>query len=1052
MNRFKIKAVCLILSLIMASGACLTACVGGEGDSTESGSRSETEAGSVTEDIGGSESESSSESGSESESDTDEEDTTEVGPKYEIEGDFGSSILEADSLKGSVKSYYESGDRKKLIVENGNVVIDLGMTKDSDGVMTVTGKDGGVFLDATADAYIKTEDGRYFYASNSLGGSDANIYRMGYYMYDVHVYGNDFFTTDSTVVSNEKKIAPNSVSSVAMVEQLDRNDGSIAFKVTNAADPRLYMKVKLNCSNAGYLRFSAKSDVSSHGELYICLEGMNGSFSSDMSVSFDLINDGQWHEYTVKLEDIPGYEGRVEYLRFDIGTQAGEVIELRDLVSFDMKVDVPAARFDRGLFVYPDKVNQVMHLIGTDDTENVSEYGFEMKIPADKVLRVLTTDRKGDHDTIDGVHWGTADYVGFDIDGVGIFGFIKINDDDYAGRLKVSLEDGYYVIRHFANPENGEIREGSDLYIGHRLYFGETHDFDELLFEAYCEHNPLSDITVTTTGSSPMGRFFSYDGLRGAYKYDVRYGNWYNIITNAQNMHYNVNTTINGDGADDRKIYIYTSAVANGQTLECAVLMDENDVLIPIPLEVCKNFAGDGEANEFLADEGYSEVYFPLVVGADDSLTFTMAHLYQNWGKVPLKQIDSIQFYTPFYHFSCGVTETNCLRPFYDMNAPKLTENIYCLPDHRAMSAPLWTEFKKNSRDPQHTNGGFHNMFEYVVDGEYVTHEFVGDKINSYGPTYAELVMDYITDDGKVKVSYTHMEMPHTDETRTFYVCTYEFLEDLTITDSKKNFSFYSVTGRYVDYGKMGYLNENNESVIVDHTLKGTAEYLMGDECPYFDLFMWMPTSSDPATENDYVNVSCLIYNYDIQMGGEGFDGGFAIYVQDGWAHLTLNADTLEFKKGDKISLNLVIVPWGSQQSDYTREDADWNVRQIRENTLLDPMTIEVLNGEAVESVFLPRVKSLDGKSAEFVLSGGENNVTVEVLGMTAIARPVVYELVDGEWIEYVISSKDTPDSRGNAHEYDGYMIRYDGDGTFSYSFVVDMNGDAVRTFKVVVE
>lgn len=294
--------------------------------------------------------------------------------------------------------------------------------------------------------------------------------------------------------------------------------------------------------------------------------------------------------------------------------------------------------------------------------------------------------------------------------------------------------------------------------------------------------------------------------------------------------------------------------------------------------------------------------------------------------------------------------------------------------------------------------------------------------------------------------------MPQTDENRGFYTCTYEFLDDLTVTDSKKNFSFYSVTGRYVDYGKLGYLNENNESVIVDNTLKGEAYYTLGDECPYFDCFKWMPTSEHPETENDYVNVSCLVYNYDIMVGGAAFTEGFGLYVQDGWAHLTLDADELSFKKGDKITINMIVIPWGSQLSDYTREDADWNVREVRNNTLLDPLTIEAISGEVIESPFLPKIKSADGNKAEFTLSGGENNATVEIYGMTSIARPVIYEKIDGEWQEYVISSKDTPDSRGNAHEYDGYMIRYEGDGTFSYSFVVDMNGDATRTFKVVVE
>ena len=295
--------------------------------------------------------------------------------------------------------------------------------------------------------------------------------------------------------------------------------------------------------------------------------------------------------------------------------------------------------------------------------------------------------------------------------------------------------------------------------------------------------------------------------------------------------------------------------------------------------------------------------------------------------------------------------------------------------------------------------------------------------------------------------------MPQTDENRTFYVCTYEFLDDLTITDSKRNFSFYSVTGRYVDYGKLGYLDKNNIPRIVDNTLTGSAYYILGNKSPYFDCFKWMPTSEDANTKNDYVNVGCLVYNYNVQMGGKPFNGGLGLYVEDGWAHLTLNADELNFKKGDKISLNLILVPWGSQESDYNRSDADWNVREIRKNTLLDPITITVANGEKVESVYVPRVKSLDGKSAEFTLSGGENNVAFEVQGIKSIGRPVLYEKnKNGEWEVYNYTSSETPDKRGNAHDYDGYMIRYDGEDNFSYSFVVDMNGKAERTFKVVVE
>ena len=58
---------------------------------------------------------------------------------------------------------------------------------------------------------------------------------------------------------------------------------------------------------------------------------------------------------------------------------------------------------------------------------------------------------------------------------------------------------------------------------------------------------------------------------------------------------------------------------------------------------------------------------------------------------------------------------------------------------------------------------------------------------------------------------------------------------------------------------------------------------------------------------------------------------------------------------------------------------------------------------------------------------------------------------VDGKWVEYKVNSLDNPDTKGFHHYYDGYMVHYDGDGTFSYSFVVTMS-DKARTFKVELD
>ena len=78
--------------------------------------------------------------------------------------------------------------------------------------------------------------------------------------------------------------------------------------------------------------------------------------------------------------------------------------------------------------------------------------------------------------------------------------------------------------------------------------------------------------------------------------------------------------------------------------------------------------------------------------------------------------------------------------------------------------------------------------------------------------------MENISDDGKIKVTYTHMEMPQLDENRTYYTMEFEVLEELTINNFKHNFQFYKVTDRdsVGSYKKIGYLDENNECQIGD--------------------------------------------------------------------------------------------------------------------------------------------------------------------------------------------------------------------------------------------
>ncbi len=978
--------------------------------------------------------------------------------------DFEDSVINADKLSNEVNAYFPVPDRGELVVENKDFIYSLELEPNGQQVInSITGKNtGAIFLEKTSDAFVIDAKGRKYYAGKTSGGGNTNIYRQGYYFYDVHVYGADF-SGGITEYDSTKSMKYSSYSKND-AELISQNGNEVVYKVTGS-DPRIYFNTKALSSTYQYVSITLKSTVSTSGQLYFATVSVDG-FSAERCSNFKILNDGEYHTYLIPVSGLGDINENIDRVRVDVGTNIGEEITIKDIEMVGLG-DIPTLRFDRTLYVYSDKVNQVMHLIAPT-ANRVQAYGWETVVPADKVAKLIVGDKKGTHTTLDEVDWDSAKYVGFDIKNVGVLGYILV-DDAGSGKLNVALEDGKYVITQTVNPEKNRIDAGSELYMGHRLYTKETHDFADFLFEAYCEYNPLEQ--VMAYGSGMTSRYFGYDALRGAYKYQFMGASWNNVYLKAQNQHMNVFGNIKGD-EKDRQIYIYTANFGNVGSLECAVMLDGNGNIVPIPLEVCNNFNGDGEENEFLKDIGYSEVIFPLIIKAGSDNAFQLAHLYQNWGRYPLKQLHSIQFYAPFYHLSTGVTETNCIRPWYDMNAKK---SLYTLPDHRAMSATLWLD-KYNETNgaiagfnqPQHTNGGTHTFLQYIgEDGEIMYSENIKNYIGSYGPTYAEMDMVYISDDGKIRITYKHLEMPQTDENRTYYEIKYEILEDVKIGNVLREFAFYTVAGRNMNYEHLGYLDENNQHVIVDTNKKadGTTDesaervHVLGDENPYFSLFEYREaygTPDLPDYENNYVNLGCIIYSSDIKVNGQKYDGNFAVYENGRKSNLTLNIDgEATFKKGDTMTINLILMPWGDGygKTDYNSEYPNINVIKVRENSVLNPF--KVTAGEnclVIDSVFLPRVKTTDGKNAVFTISGGENNVTVRAYGFKKATKPTIYELIDGEWVVYEVSSENAPDSKGNAHDYDGYMVQYDGDGTYSYSFVTTIKDGAPRTFKIVVE
>ena len=234
----------------------------------------------------------------------------------------------------------------------------------------------------------------------------------------------------------------------------------------------------------------------------------------------------------------------------------------------------------------------------------------------------------------------------------------------------------------------------------------------------------------------------------------------------------------------------------------------------------------------------------------------------------------------------------------------------------------------------------------------------------------------------------------------------------------------------------MGYLNEDNECVITEASTSAEPRYItLGDNSPYVSFF------DGPETTNmlEYVNFALVVKDYSFTVNGESYGGNLVLReLKEGNLNrmsLTLDLGSVTLKAGDKLAINMILLPWG----DPSAENDD-NVRRVREDSCLDPYKIVANVGEVIEDTYMPKIMSNSGV-ADFTLSGGTNNCAVRVYGFDKLTVPTVAELVNGEWVEYKLSSEKC--------EYDGYTVYYDGDGKYSYAFVVDMTNAEERRFRV---
>ncbi len=1017
-------------------------------------------------------------------------------------------IQKANSLANGVNVRYSDSTRTDLIISNQDVNLQYTLMGDDERqVDSITTLDGKEYISDTMDMYVRTKDGDTYYSSKTNETVLMNTFRFGYYYYDVRLEGHDFVNLE-TIINDEDTVYDKIVMDYRACHDMiaeetrdeDNNLVNIKYTTMNSSDPYVYNNsINMDVLKYQYIKLtmtaSLKAGVGTMGCQMFVIAGDRDKFSEGQKYSFKIYPDGQEHEYYLPLYSIDDYNGLLKGVRFDFGASVGDVFTISKIeaVGNSGAQDVASIKMSRNFNTYSNKINHVAQLLATKYTPNIQAIGMETKVPVNKVNKIIVKDMFDYHSTLDNVVEGTIEFVGFDIRDVGVIGYIMLKDET-SGILKVDLKDGFYVITQERAPKDNCLHAVDDMYkdkklynncndfyIGQRIYTDKTHSWQGLKEEAYEEYNPLPAKHIKVNADkSTNAKYVGYDALRGCYAFELLALGFGDSYLNYPNKHCNVSFSIIGD-TYNRDIYVLSESYdANGNptgSLESAALLDSSNMMLPIPMEVCKNFGGDGDHNIYQYNEiSYGETIFPMVIKAQETNSVNLINMYQNWGNYPLKQISSIEYFQPYYHLSTGVTETNCITNY----------SASRLPDHRAMSGSWW----KNQ--PQHASAGTHKFLRYTdSDGIYSGEEWCGDMINSYGPTYSDISMSYLSYDAKIKVTYNHIEMPQTDENRGYYTMTYEFLDDITINKFRDNFSFYSVVSNDPTglYAKIGYLNGNNTHITTERSTTTKTYIPLGDKVPYFSFYnMSGYTTNQSGDAPVYSNVSFIIQDYKLNTTNIAQDTRFVVINYANSLTLSLNIkDTASFKAGDSITINAILMPWGSEKYDYTKLDAP--VREVRKSLLeANRLKITALNNcDEIEHPFIPQVKSTNGLNAEFSLKGGAsinpdiypdgvdasgnplnkydktvinnvtikrercNNVAVRVYGFGKLKRPVVYEKIGGEWKLYELSSKNNPDKRGYAYDYDGYGVHYDSDGTYSYSFIVPMKDGAEREFKIIV-
>ncbi|MCU0791365.1 MAG: hypothetical protein MUE42_00600, partial [Opitutaceae bacterium] len=437
--------------------------------------------------------------------------------------------------------------------------------------------------------------------------------------------------------------------------------------------------------------------------------------------------------------------------------------------------------------------------------------------------------------------------------------------------------------------------------------------------------------------------------------------------------------------------------------LPAAVLADPHGFPRAVPAFVAKNFSGE---NEEPNDDAFGDILFPLTLGPDQPREHRLIALFQTWGTNMVKQVSSIRFFNIYWHLSQGLSETTCFTHAW----MHLRGTLVSVPDYRPYSGPFI------QGQPQHDCFSWPGFLHYETADGQARPMYRRTDFHSIAPNLARFTMHFRTSDDAANMRVEVIEMPQTDEARTFLRLRYEWDRPARVLgDSRRAFRWLQTFEKYPARELLWLPAEGPARTVALPApgLTSPAPQLLAEplaiEAPYAGVH----------EQRDHFGSVMLVTRLAGRLGGRDvkrvhltaeFDErqGTYAFVHD-QADLTL-------APGDWLEADVLLMPHGEVTQPLhkpERERLHWALRA--------PRITRVDAGEKIAD-FPPTVRA-DRDVVRFNVTGGLDALALIAEGFSGPGVPLLWK--DAVW------------QNPQRHGGDGYQVDRDPtDGTHRFTFV----------------